>query len=125
MSPNAVALLTLLAFAIAVPALILALTHVLGRPRRGATDLTPYECGAKPFESARRRFSVRFYIVAMLFILFDVEAAFFYPWAVALKDQARSSGSTTFVLGSMLVFLGVVAVGYAYAWGRGALDWDR
>jgi NADH-quinone oxidoreductase subunit A len=124
MSANAVALLTLLAFAVVTPAAIIVLSRLLGRPRRVVTDMTPYECGAKPFESARRRFSVKFYIVAMLFILFDVEAAFFYPWAVALKDQARSGGAG-FVLGSMLVFLGIVAIGYAYAWGRGALDWDR
>lgn len=124
MNPNAVSLLVLGAVAVLAPAVILTLSRLLGRPRREVTDMTPYECGAQPFESARKRFSVKFYLVAMLFILFDVEAAFFYPWAVALKDQARMGGAG-FVLGTMLVFLGVLAVGYLYALGRGALEWDK
>ncbi len=124
MNPNGIALLVLGAFAVATPLALLVLSAIAGRPKRKATDLTPYECGVKPFESARHRFSVKFYLVAMLFILFDVEAAFFYPWAIALKDQARSGGPG-FVLATMLVFLGILAVGYLYALGRGALDWDR
>ncbi len=124
MSRDAIALLILLGFAIVVPTVIIALSALVGRPRRKATDLTPYECGVKPFESARQRFSVKFYLVAMLFILFDVEAAFLYPWAIALKDQARS-GAPTFVLVTMLVFLGTLAIGYMYAYWRGAFEWDR
>ena len=124
MSQNAIALLVLAAFAVVTPAAIITLSWLLGRPRGKATDMTPYECGSKPFESAGKRFSVKFYLVAMLFILFDVEAAFFYPWAVALKDQARSGGAG-FVLGTMLVFLGVLAIGYLYALWRGALEWDK
>lgn len=124
MSRDAIALLILLGFAVVTPTAILFLSWIAGRPRRRTTDVTPYECGVMPFESARRRFSVKFYLVAMLFILFDVEAAFLYPWAIALKDQARS-GAPTFVLVTMLVFLGTLALGYVYALGRGAFDWDR
>lgn len=124
MDRDAIALLILLGFAVTVPTVIIGLSWLVGRPRRQATDLTPYECGVKPFESARQRFSVKFYLVAMLFILFDVEAAFLYPWAIALKDQARS-GAPMFVLVTMLVFLGTLAIGYIYAYGRGAFEWDR
>ncbi len=123
-NPNTIALLVLGVVAVVLPATILLLSWLIGRPRRRVTDLTPYECGSKPFESARRRFSVKFYLVAMLFILFDVEAAFFYPWAVALKDQAHA-GTGAGVLVSMLAFIAVLAVGYVYALGRGAFDWDR
>ena len=124
MSQNSFALLVLVLFAVAVPTSIVVLSAWAGRPKRRTTDVTPYECGAKPFESARRPFSTKFYVIAMLFILFDVEAAFLYPWAAAVKDRARA-GNAGFVLGSMLVFLGVLAAGYVYVWGRGALDWDR
>ena len=96
-----------------------ALSAVLGRVRRSRTNLTPYECGMRPFESAEKRFSVKFYVVAMLFILFDIEAAFLYPWAVTLR-----SGDRTFVFFEMVVFLGVLVLGYVYVWQRGALEWD-
>lgn len=124
MSSNAFALLVLAAFAVVVTAGMLALSWLLGRPKKSFTDLSVYECGAKPFESARRPFTVKFYLTAMLFILFDVEAVFIYPWAATLKSQVKA-GSVGFVLVSMLVFLGVLAVGYLYALGRGAFDWDR
>lgn len=127
MNANALALLVLALFAVATPAAILLLSAIAGRPRRRVTDLTPYECGVKPFESARKRFSIKFYLVAMLFILFDVEAAFFYPWAVKLKSAAAAehAGGAVFVFGTMLLFLVILAIGYIYAWGRGALEWDR
>lgn len=99
--------------------LLIGLSAVLGRVRRSRTDLTPYECGMPPFESADKRFSVRFYMVAVLFILFDVEAAFLYPWAVTLRSSDRP-----FVFCEMAVFLGILVVGYVYVWRRGALEWD-
>ena len=98
---------------------ILALSAFLGRIRRSRTDLTPYECGMRPFESADKRFSVKFYMVAMLFILFDIEAAFLYPWAVSLRSADR-----LFVFLDMVIFLGILIIGYVYAWKRGALEWD-
>jgi NADH-quinone oxidoreductase subunit A len=111
--------LTLLA-AIGMAAGILGLTHIVGRVRGSRTDLTPYECGMPPFESARHRFSVKFYLVGMLFILFDVEVAFLYPWALTLHDGGRA----LFVFGEMAVFGGVLVLGYIYVWRRGALEWD-
>ncbi|MFQ5877343.1 MAG: NADH-quinone oxidoreductase subunit A [Acidobacteriota bacterium] len=97
---------------------ILALSTLLGRPSRSRTDLSPYECGLPPFEPADRRYTVRFYMVAMLFILFDIEAAFLYPWATVFRDL----GMRGFV--EMMIFIGVLVVGLAYCWRRGALDWD-
>ena len=84
--------------------------------------MTPYECGMRPYESvARHRFPVHFYLVAMLFILFDIEAAFLYPWAVTFRDFAADK---MFVLGEMAVFLGILVVGFVYVWKRGALEWE-
>lgn len=84
-----------------------------------AEKLTPYECGVPMFqESARRRYSVKFYLVAVLFILFDVEAAFLLPWAVQYKSNLAS-------FGVMLAFVATLLVGYVYVWGKGALEWER
>lgn len=80
--------------------------------------LTEYECGFPAFEDARSQFDVRFYLVAILFIIFDLEAAFLFPWAVSLKDI----GWTGWI--SMMIFLGELALGLAYAWKMGALDWE-
>jgi len=108
--------------AAAVAGSILALTHILGRVRRSPVDRTPYECGMKPFERVEKhRFSMHFYLVAMLFILFDIEAAFLFPWAVTFRDFAADK---MFVLGEMTVFLGILVIGFIYLWKRGALEWD-
>ena len=80
--------------------------------------LSPYECGFDPFEDARMRFDVRYYLVAILFIIFDLEVAFLFPWAVSLGDIGL------FGFWSMLVFLGVLTVGFAYEWRKGALEWE-
>jgi NADH-quinone oxidoreductase subunit A len=80
--------------------------------------LSAYECGFNPFDDARMRFDVRFYLVSILFIIFDLEVAFLFPWAVALKDVGA------FGFWSMVVFLGVLTVGYIYEWRKGALEWD-
>ena len=83
-----------------------------------AEKLSPYECGFEPFDDARRRFDVRFYLVAILFIIFDLEVAFLFPWAVSLADI----GPLGFF--SMVGFLGVLTVGFVYEWCKGALDWE-
>ena len=83
-----------------------------------AEKLSPYECGFEPFDDARRRFDVRFYLVAILFIIFDLEVAFLFPWAVSLSDI----GPLGFF--SMVGFLGVLTVGFVYEWCKGALDWE-
>ena len=78
----------------------------------------PYECGLDPVGEPRRRFSIRFYVIAMLFILFDIEAIFLYPWAVIFKDLK------IFGFMEMLVFIVILLVGFAYAWKKGALEWE-
>ena len=80
--------------------------------------VAPYECGFAPFEDARMKFDVRFYLVAILFIIFDLEVAFLFPWAVAF-DQVGWFG-----FWSMVVFLGILTVGFIYEWRKGALEWD-
>jgi NADH-quinone oxidoreductase subunit A len=83
-----------------------------------AAKNSPYECGFEAFEDARMKFDVRYYLVAILFILFDLEIAFLFPWAVALKDV----GLAGFV--AVLIFLAILVVGFIYEWKKGALDWE-
>src|ERR1700683_3289164 len=92
-------------------------SFVLARQRPDSEKLSPYECGFEPFEDARVRFDVRYYLVAILFIIFDLEVAFLFPWAVSLGDIG------VFGFWSMVVFLGVLTVGFAYEWRKGALQW--
>lgn len=98
------------------------LSWIIGFRRPTRAKLSPYECGMTPIGDARERFSVKFYMVAMLFILFDVEAVFLYPWAIILKDL-KAMGQAVFGLVEMLVYIGIVLVGYWYIWKKGALDW--
>jgi NADH-quinone oxidoreductase subunit A len=104
--------------ALILAGVILGLSTWLGTPRRSRTDLSPYECGSELIDPSDKRFTVRFYMVAMLFILFDIEAAFLYPWATVF----RSMGLRGFM--GMFVFLAVLGIGFAYVWRRGALEWD-
>jgi NADH-quinone oxidoreductase subunit A len=94
------------------------LGYVLGPNRPDAEKNSPYECGFEAFEDARMKFDVRYYLVAILFILFDLEIAFLIPWAVAFADI----GATGFFAG--VVFLVILTVGFAYEWKKGALDWE-
>jgi NADH-quinone oxidoreductase subunit A len=91
---------------------------VLGVNRPDSEKLSPYECGFEAFEDARMKFDVRYYLVAILFILFDLEIAFLFPWAVALNDI----GFAGFL--AMMLFLGILIVGFAYEWAKGALEWE-
>ena len=93
-------------------------SYILARQRPDSENLSPYECGFDPFEDARVRFDVRYYLVAILFIIFDLEVAFLFPWAVALGDIGL------FGFWSMVVFLAVLTVGFAYEWRKGALEWE-
>jgi NADH-quinone oxidoreductase subunit A len=101
---------------------LVTLSWLIGYRRPTRAKLSPYECGMTPIGDARERFSVKFYMVAMLFILFDVEAVFLYPWAIILKDLKRM-GQGLFGLSEMFVYIGIVLVGYWYIWKKGALDW--
>ena len=94
------------------------LGSLLGPHRPNAEKLSPYECGFEAFEDARMKFDVRYYLVAILFILFDLEIAFLFPWAVSLREI----GSAGFW--SMMLFLAILVVGFAYEWKKGALDWE-
>jgi NADH-quinone oxidoreductase subunit A len=91
---------------------------LLGPRKPDAEKSSPYECGFEAFEDSRMKFDVRYYLVAILFIIFDLEIAFLFPWAVSL-DAIGGFG-----LLSMAVFLGVLIVGFAYEWKKGALEWD-
>ena len=91
---------------------------LLAPNRPDSEKLSPYECGFEAFEDARMKFDVRYYLVAILFILFDLEIAFLFPWAIVLEEI----GLFGFV--SMMVFLGILVVGFIYEWMRGALDWE-
>ncbi len=95
-----------------------ALGRLLAPNRPDSEKLSPYECGFEAFEDARMRFDVRYYLVAILFILFDLEIAFLFPWAVVLGEI----GLFGFI--SMLVFLGILVVGFVYEWKKGALEWE-
>jgi len=104
---------------VAVTTAILALSAWVGVKRPSRAKLGPYECGIPPVGNARERFSVSFYLVAMLFILFDVEAVFLYPWAVIFKSLKW------FGFLEMLLYIAVLLAGYVYIWKKGALDWKR
>jgi NADH-quinone oxidoreductase subunit A len=114
-------LLLLIAFVIANAILMLGLSHVLSTYRRTPTKIAPYESGMPVLGDARERFSVKFYLVAMLFIVFDIETVFMIPWAVAFNQLTAISG---ILMIDMFVFILILAVGYVYIWKRGALQWD-
>lgn len=97
---------------------LIAAGGILGPRRPNSEKLSPYECGFESFEDARMKFDVRFYLVAILFIIFDLEIAFLFPWAVAL-DVIGMTG-----LVAMAVFLAVLVIGFIYEWKKGALEWE-
>jgi len=94
------------------------LGYLLGPNRPDPAKNSPYECGFEAFEDARMKFDVRYYLIAILFILFDLEIAFLFPWAVALKDI----GFIGFI--DMMIFLAILVAGFAYMWIKGAIDWE-
>jgi NADH-quinone oxidoreductase subunit A len=97
---------------------------VIGPSKPDAEKLSPFECGFEPFEDARIKFDVRYYLLAILFILFDLEIAFLFPWATILREIAASDSLKLFGFFEMLVFLGILLIGYIYVWKKGALDWE-
>jgi len=104
--------------ALVVVGALLALSTILGPRNPTPQKLIPYECGIIPREEAKGRYPVRFATIAMLFIIFDIEVVFMYPWAVAL-DQLQMFG-----LVEMVIFIAILGVAYVYVWGRGGLEWD-
>jgi NADH-quinone oxidoreductase subunit A len=122
MLENYLPVLIFLAVAALLAAVLLGLGAILGRlgvrHGRDAAKLSAYECGFDAFEDNRGRFDVRYYLVAILFIVFDLEIAFLFPWAVSLGPTGR------YGLGVMAIFLGILVVGFIYEWKKGALEWD-
>jgi NADH-quinone oxidoreductase subunit A len=111
-------------FAICFVAIALFCSVLLGKTgRRNPVKDSPYECGMLPIGSQQPRFTVKFYLAAMLFILFDLEIVFMYPWALAFREYIKTQGLT--ILWSMLSFIGVVTVGYIYAIKKGVLNWQH
>jgi len=127
-------LLLLMGFVIMNAVMMLGLSHLTMRSRPNAVKQSAYESGMPPLGDARERFSVKFYLVAMLFIIFDIETVFMIPWAshyrqlscgVPLSNGLCPAGNTSFFgLGEMLVFMLILFVGLAYVWKKGALQWD-
>lgn len=113
-----VPLLLLIAFVVFNGMMMIAMSHMILRPRRTPVKETPYESGIAPLGGARHRFSVKFYLTAMLFIVFDIETVFLIPWGVGFRPLGLLG------LLEMLLFIVILLVGYIYAWKRGALDWD-
>ena len=109
---------------IAVGVLPVAMGFMLAPSKPDPEKLSPYECGFEAFEDARMKFDVRYYLIAILFILFDLEIAFLFPWATIFKDIVASESIKLFGFIEVLVFVAILVVGYVYAWSRGALEWE-
>ena len=107
--------------AVGLAAVMTILSWVLGPHRPTPQKLSPYECGVTPVGSARERFPIKFYLVAMLFIVFDIETVFLYPWAVIYKNRPEMM---IFNLVEMAIFIAILFVGYIYVWRKGAFEWD-
>jgi len=101
---------------------IVGLSRLIGPRRDTAEKLSPYECGVPPVGDAREKFPMRYYVIGMLFILFDLEIIFLYPWAVIYKNLNERWG--LFALGEMALFVLILLVGYLYVWRKGALEWE-
>ncbi len=109
---------------VAIGVLPVAMGFMLAPSRPDPEKLSPYECGFEAFEDARMKFDVRYYLIAILFILFDLEIAFLFPWASIFKDIVATESIKMFGFVEMLVFVAVLVVGYVYAWAKGALEWE-
>ena len=118
MLSNYLPVLMIVAIGFGLAVVVIGLGYTLGAHRPDGEKLSPYECGFESFEDARMKFDVRYYLVAILFIIFDLEIAFLFPWAIVL-DQIGWFG-----FASMAVFLGILVVGFIYEWKKGALEWE-
>lgn len=111
-------ILIFLVVAAVIPTAMVISSYVVAHQKPDSEKLSAYECGFEAFDDARSRFDVRFYLVAILFIIFDLEVAFLFPWAVAFGDVGL------FGFWSMVIFLGILTVGFIYEWRKGALEWE-
>jgi len=111
-------ILLFILFGLLVGAILLTLGSLVSPNKPDPEKLSPYECGFEAFEDARMKFDVRYYLVAILFILFDLEIAFLFPWAVVLQEIGFAG------FAAMMVFLAILIVGFIYEWKKGALEWE-
>src|SRR6202166_3847766 len=111
--------------AMALAGVILLASSLVGRHRPNKAKQQPYECGITPTGDAREPFSVKFYLIAMVFILFDVEAIFLYPWAFIFKDLVRNVATRWFGFMEMMIYVAILLVGYFYLLKKGAFDWNK
>ena len=118
MLENYLPILVFLVIASLIGAIAIALGFIIGPHRPDTEKNSPYECGFEAFEDARMKFDVRYYLVAILFIIFDLEIAFLFPWAVALREIGP------FGFFAMVLFLGILVIGFIYEWKKGALQWE-
>ena len=118
MLENYLPILIFILFGLFVGGMMIMLGFILAPNRPDSEKLSPYECGFEAFEDARMKFDVRYYLVAILFIIFDLEIAFLFPWAVVLKEI----GWFGFI--AMSLFLGILVIGFIYEWKKGALEWE-
>lgn len=123
MTHTLIPVLLMLFIAVALGVVMLTANWFIGRKLRTPSKGSPYESGVPLLDVNRKRVNVRFYQIAMLFILFDIEAAFLYPWAVIYRDATRGNAGM-FLFGEMLVFILLLAVGYVYVWKKKAFDWN-
>jgi NADH-quinone oxidoreductase subunit A len=107
-----------LGIAFGLSVLLIAASYFAARQKPDSEKLSAYECGFEAFDDARSKFDVRFYLVAILFIIFDLEVAFLFPWAVSLGDIGM------YGFWSMMIFLGILTIGFVYEWKKGALEWE-
>lgn len=112
------AILVFLGIATGLAALLVIASMIVARQKPDSEKLSAYECGFEAFDDARSRFDVRFYLVTLLFIIFDLEVAFLFPWAVSLGEIGL------FGFWSMMIFLGILTIGFVYEWRKGALEWE-
>jgi NADH-quinone oxidoreductase subunit A len=115
---NYLPILIFMLVALGLGTVMLILGRLLGPHRPDPAKLSPYECGFEAFEDSRMKFDVRYYLVAILFIIFDLEIAFLFPWATVLQDIGL------FGFSSMMLFLGILVIGFIYEWKKGALEWE-
>ena len=118
MLENYLPVLIFIIIGVAFGALSIGLGYMLAPQHPDSAKLSPYECGFEAFEDSRMKFDVRYYLIAILFIIFDLEIAFLFPWAVVLKQIGM------FGFMAMLVFLGILVIGFIYEWKKGALEWE-
>ncbi len=111
-------ILMFIGIAVGLACIMVLASYLVGRQRPDSEKISAYECGFEAFDDARSKFDVRFYLVAILFIIFDLEVAFLFPWAVSLGDIGL------FGFWSMVIFLGILTIGFIYEWKKGALEWE-